>query len=156
MNKKTALFVCTENRFRSPLSEHYFREILIERKLDGQVISDSAGIRAIEGRPVIDLLLNDPELQGDGIFTHHVAKMIDQDKVENSDLVITMEVNQKEALRVEFPQFRRKIKTLSELAEGIEYDISDLNDELEFDRSIITELRELIRKAYPSIIQTLL
>lgn len=155
MSKKTILFVCTENRFRSPLSEHFFREILVEKKVDSTYKSDSAGIRAIEGRPVIDLLLEDPDLKADGIFTHHTAKLVDQAIVETANLIVTMEVNQKEALRVEFPTHRRKIKTLSELAEGVEYDISDLNDELEFDRSIISELRNLVRKAYPEIMRLL-
>lgn len=156
MSKKNVLFVCTENRFRSPLAEHYFRELSIQNGDDGKVGSNSAGIRAIAGRPVIDLLLEDPELRADGIFTNHIAKLINREIVETSDLIITMEINQKEALRVEFPEFRKKIKTISELAEGFAYDISDLNDELEFDRSIITELRDLIRKAYPTILRTIL
>lgn len=155
MNKKIVLFVCTENRFRSPLSEHFFRELLVENNADKKVVSDSAGIRAIKGRPVIDLLLDDDELKTDGIFASHTAKLVDDGIIENADLVVTMEVNQKKALRVEFPTHRRKIKTLSELAEGVEYDISDLNDELEFDRSIIAELRGLVRKAYPAIMRAL-
>lgn len=155
MSKKLVLFVCTENRFRSPLAAHYFGELVAAAGMSEKVTADSAGIRAFTGRPAIDLILNDAMINDDGKLNDHRAKMITGELINAADLVITMELNQKEALRVEFPDARSKIKTLSFLADGFDYDISDLNDELEFDRSIIQELMELTKKSLPKIISSI-
>ena len=153
MSKKLILFVCTENRFRSPLAEYYFLSQLIMDSRMAEISVTSAGTRAVPGRGAIDLLLNDPQLNAGGHFTRHKAKLIDSALVDQASLIITMEVNQKEALRVEYPAYRFKIKTLSQLADGIEYDINDLNNELEFDRTIMAELKMLVRRAYPGILR---
>jgi len=153
MSKKLILFVCTENRFRSPLAEYYFLSQLVMDSRMAEISVTSAGTRAVPGRGAIDLLLNDPQLNASGHFSRHKAKLIDSALVAQASLIITMEVNQKEALRVEYPAYRFKIKTLSQLADGIEYDINDLNNELEFDRTIMAELKTLVRRAYPSILR---
>lgn len=155
MSKKIVLFVCTENRFRSPLAAHYFSSLIINSGMEAKIEVDSAGIRAVSGRPAIDLILEDLSVNFDGKLNEHRAKMISAELIKAADMVITMELNQKEALRVEFPEDRAKIKSLSYLADGFDYDISDLNDELEFDRSIIKELMDLINKAFPQIVSEL-
>jgi|GEM_PF-5383329 len=153
MSKKLILFVCTENRFRSPLAEYYFLSQLVMDSRMAEISVTSAGTRAVPGRGAIDLLLNDPQLNASGHFSRHKARLLDDALVAQAALIITMEVNQKEALRVEYPAYRFKIKTLSQLADGIEYDINDLNNELEFDRSIMAELKTLVRRAYPGILR---
>lgn len=155
MSKQLVVFVCTENRFRSPLAEYYFLNQLASEGRMAQISVTSAGTLAIPGRQAIDLLLQDPQLNASGHFTRHKAKPIDANLATKAALIITMETNQKEALRVEYPAYRFKIKTLSQLADGIEYDINDLNNELEFDRTIMAELKNLISRATPNILREL-
>ena len=63
-----------------------------------------------------------------------------------------MEAGQKEALQVEFPKEREKIFLLSEVADGIPYDIPDpFGPEGATHQEIAKELCELIKRGFENI-----
>ncbi|MDO9545344.1 MAG: hypothetical protein Q7J07_01165 [Pelolinea sp.] len=120
----SVLFVCTANRFRSPIAEIIFRELLIKQKIEKQWEVGSAGTWAQPGFPVIPSIEWMRENLGLDVSGHQ-SKPISKEMVTNYDLVLVMEANQKEALSVEFPEENRKVFILTELTDGPVYDIPD-------------------------------
>ena len=63
-----------------------------------------------------------------------------------------MEAGQKEALQVEFPKEREKIYLLSEVADGVPYDIPDpFGPDSATHQEIANELYELIKRGFENI-----
>ncbi len=72
--------------------------------------------------------------------------------LSQSNLVLVMEAGQKEALQVEFPKESGKVYLLSEVAEGVPYDIPDPSDpDIATHKEIAKELYELIKRGYKNI-----
>jgi protein-tyrosine phosphatase len=117
------LFVCTANICRSPIAMGMLRNMLEERHIEGDWQVDSAGTWGLEGEPaaagsraVMDTIGID--------ISDHSARRVDHDLLQSYDLVLTMELGHKEALRMEFPSFKERIYMLSEMA-GDNSDIKD-------------------------------
>jgi protein-tyrosine phosphatase len=81
----------------------------------------------------------------------HRSRQVNAVLLSQSNLVLVMEAGQKEALQVEFPNEREKIHLLSEVADGIPYDIPDPNDPDTPHQEIAKELHELIRRGFMNI-----
>lgn len=118
------LFVCTANRYRSPIAAACFKAELIKRGQDQNWNVRSAGTWAMDGYPAMPAAILEAEQLGLNIREHQ-SRMISEDMLQESDLVVVMEQGHKEALQVEFKAYREKVVLLSEVAEGSSYDIAD-------------------------------
>lgn len=120
---KKILIVCTANIARSPMAEALLNKKIEERKLSDHYHAESAGTWAVNGIPA-------PEdgqrvMQSFDLDTSsHSSREINEEIMNAADLVLTMESGHKEALQVEYPQYRDKIWLLSEVV-GPPYDIPD-------------------------------
>ena len=120
----TILFVCTANRYRSPIAEVCFKRKIEKHSNDGEWDVLSAGTWTTDGLPPMAEAIEDARQSGLDIRAHRsgeVSKVL----INRSDLTLVMEHSHKEALQQEFPQHREKIFLLTEIARGIAYDIPD-------------------------------
>ncbi len=148
---KTILFVCTANIARSPMAEALFNEKLKALKLVDRYRACSAGTWARNGRPAAQFGQRVMWARGLDI-RHHRSRLITSEMVADVDLILTMEIGQKEALRFEFPEKKDKIFTLAELT-GHAYDIPDpFGQGQQAFETTARELEELINKGMEKII----
>ena len=147
------LVVCTANICRSPVGEAVIRIRLAEKGLTESTgwTVESAGTWANNprrpSRYSCDLMA---ERNLD--ITQRIAQMVDAPMIAKADLVLCMESGHVEALQVEFPEHRDKIKYFSEIA-GSKYSISDPygkpKDEYVM---MVRELDQLLDKGMETII----
>lgn len=119
----SVLFVCTANICRSPIAMGMLRQMLSEKKIQGDWQVDSAGTWGLEGDPAAVGSLAVMNSMGINISDHR-ARRVDSGLLNSYDLILTMERGHKEALCMEFPEFSSRIYMLSEMA-GEKSDIED-------------------------------
>ena len=146
------LFVCSANRYRSPLAAAFFSQCLEKTADAGKYSVSSAGTWAKPGLPPDGRAARDAQEWGLNIKTHR-SRQIDAAILSHSDLVLVMEAGQKEALQIEFPRERDKIFMVSEVAEGLSYDIPDPFDpDGPTHQEITSELFALIKRGFDKIL----
>jgi protein-tyrosine-phosphatase len=144
------LFVCTGNRYRSPIAAEVFRNQLVQDGRDTEWIVNSAGTWTSSGQPP-------PPEAADLAHSHgltidgHKTRMLTVNMLAESDLVIVMEEGHKESIKAEFPFARAKVYLLSQVLEGITYDIPDPATAKGEARNIISDLVAMIRAGYQKI-----
>jgi len=123
-NMPSVLFVCTVNRFRSPIAAACFARRLqgMEDAQDWSV--GSAGTWAEAGLTVIPSAQWMAENLGLDLGAHRSLR-VDRDLLSCYDLILVMENSHREALLAEFPELRERLFLLSEVATGLAYDIPD-------------------------------
>jgi len=147
---RTLLFVCTANRFRSPIAEACFKTELIERKHNRAWKVSSAGTWTQDGLPAMPDAIQNAEQLGLDIQSHR-SRAITAEVLQGTDLILVMERGQKEALQSEFPHKKAIIFLLSEAAENLSYDLPDpVLDPTVGD--IAADICSLIRNNYKRII----
>ncbi len=107
---KSILFVCIGNICRSPLAEYWARDQLKKKGLDAIQVS-SAGIHAMRESPIAkesQLILDQFQIDA----SPHVARQINQEIIDASEVIFTMESWHKDELSIAFPNSRGKIFTL--------------------------------------------
>lgn len=110
------LFVCTANVCRSPMASALFQARLkAEREDWEQWLVDSAGTWATEGQAASANSVKAMASRGLDISKHR-SKEVSEAFLEMFDLVLTMEMSHKEALRAEFPRLAGRIFLLSEMS----------------------------------------
>jgi protein-tyrosine phosphatase len=137
------LFVCTANRFRSPLAAAIFQRSLEERGIAESWQVGSAGTWTIPGKPVIPAASVAARKLGLDLSTHRSAE-VSGSLLSKYDLILVMQAGQKEALLTEFPTSSESIHLLSEVVEERSYDIPDERS-IEGAVQIAYELDGLIR-----------
>jgi protein arginine phosphatase len=144
------LFVCTANRFRSPLAAALFKKNLEERGITGSWQVGSAGTWTIPGKPVLQAASGAALRFGIDLSGHRSSE-VSRGLLREYDLILVMQAGQKEALMTEFPELQPKIHLFSEVVEGRSYDIPDfLSSEQELEE-VAQELNALIRRGLDSI-----
>ena len=118
------LFVCTGNRYRSPIAEACFKKCLQHAGTPGNWAVHSAGTWAKDGLPPVPNAIQDAKELGLEIYAHR-SRQVDATILAQSELILVMESGQKEALQVEFPGMTDKIHLLTEMVETFPYDIPD-------------------------------
>jgi protein-tyrosine-phosphatase len=145
------LFVCTANICRSPMAVGLFSKILKDKNTYGKWIIESAGTWALEGQPAAagsQAVMKDKGLDISG----HIARSVNQEIIQSSDLIITMESGQKESLCMEFSEYADRIYLLSEMTDqkqDIEDPYGGVFSEYELAAS---EIEEFLLKGFDTII----
>ena len=142
----TILFVCTANRFRSPIAAARFQKELAHHNLQEKWQIVSAGTWTTDGLPATSAAIMSAKRRGLNINDHR-SRGITGQLMHAADLIIVMEEGQKEALEIEFPECANKVHLLSEGAIGISYDIPDPALSSAADE-IYAEIDELIHKGF--------
>ncbi len=147
------LFVCTANQFRSPIAAACLKQALKPENSGDDWVVESAGTWAETGlhAPVFALQISRKlGLPGLG---RHITRQVDKKLLEQFDLIIVMESGHKEGIVSEFPSTRGRVYLLSEIVDGITYNIADpIGADVDPDQVAI-ELQTLIKKGADRIIQ---
>ena len=147
----TILFVCTANRFRSPIAAACFQRELDGRKTAGNWHVFSAGTWTTDGMPAMPEAIQQARKLGLDI-SRHVSTGITAHLMSMADLVIVMEHGHKEALQAEFPRSAHKVHLLSAAALGLDYDIPDpVTAAFDIGVDVPHEIDEMIHKGFDRI-----
>lgn len=147
----SVLFVCTGNRFRSPLAAATFRQALENSDATEKWVVGSAGTWTDPGLPPAQeavLAARQLGVSLDG----HISCLVNEALLSEYDLILVMEIGHKEALESEFPAVQNRVFLLSEVVDGMQYDIPDpaLSEESS-PNEIANEVCNLVRKGFQSI-----
>ena len=115
------LFVCTSNKFRSPLAAAYFLKKIKEnssfiKNPEENWHVSSAGTWTEEGQPVAPYLLERAYEMGLDLSAHRTRE-VTAEMLSAADLIFVMEKNHREMLIIEFPESAKKIFLLGELSD---------------------------------------
>jgi protein-tyrosine phosphatase len=121
----TVLFICKANKFRSAISAEVFRMLTEKLRVNSEWQSLSAGTWTENGEPAPKITLEMAGKYGIRKMDEHRTRQVDKVLLENANIILVMEANQKEALTSEFPQISQKTFLLSEMMDGRKYDIPD-------------------------------
>ena len=146
----SVLFVCTANRFRSPLAAAFLGKVLEENDVAASWVVGSAGTWAEPGQPVIPAVFAVAQKFGLDL-TRHRATRVSGPLLSEYDIILVMQSGQKEALQSEFPSLYDRIYLLSNVVERRSYDIPDSSDSAQQVAEVGTELYELIRRGWRNI-----
>ena len=106
---QSVLFVCQGNICRSPLAEAYFRSLI--EKQGRPITVRSAGLETTPGKPAhsnaIAVAL-EHRLSLDG----HATNQVDMELLDQSDLIIVMEIAQKDRIRRVNPRSKGRVLLL--------------------------------------------
>jgi protein-tyrosine-phosphatase len=154
------LFVCTANRFRSPLAAAMFSRALGAEK-DGELLhyirragewkAGSAGTWATPGRPALPEVLMAAQTLGLDL-TAHRAERVEGSLLSGYDLILVMQASQKEALLSEFPYLEEYVYLFSYVLERGAYDIPDTFGSEGEVLEVAAEMDELIRRGLRYIV----
>lgn len=148
----SVLFVCTANRFRSPIAAIYFAKEVVRRGDDKNISVSSAGTWTVAGQPVTPEANTQAKLFKINLSLHK-SRPLTETILKNSDLILVMENNHKEAILQEFLHCAERIYLLSEVANGIPQDIPDPYASEETPAAITQEIINMINQGYDQIIQ---
>jgi protein-tyrosine phosphatase len=121
----SVLFVCTANQFRSPIAAACLLKQIEGETLDQKWRVESAGTWAENGLSAPGIALQVAASLGLDGLESHLTRQVEGDLLDQFDLVIVMEMGHKEAIRIEFPSASQRLYLLSEIVDGIPYDIPD-------------------------------
>ncbi len=147
----SVLFVCTANRFRSPIAAALFARKLQQERVAPDWSVGSAGTWAEPGLPVIPSPKWVSEHLKLNLDTHKAVRIVGG-LLSWYDLILVMERSHQESLMVEFPEMKDKIFLLTQVATGVAYDVPDpgvVKDDTFLD--IATELSDLVDGGFQAI-----
>jgi len=121
----SVLFVCRANQFRSPVAAACFLRALKQQGVGSGWVVESAGTWTKTGLPMPSIVLQVTRRLGLSGLARHLTRQLTAEILNQFDLVIVMEIGQKEAIVSEFPARRRSVYLLSETVDGIAYDVVD-------------------------------
>lgn len=147
----SVLFVCTGNQFRSPIAAAAFLKRLNDKGNAAGWRVSSAGIWTAAGQPPLPEAIRAATLCG-LLLEGHTTRLVEASILSASDLILVMESGQKEAILIEFPNLLGRVFLLSEVVEGVTYDISNpLASDENSSEEIAREVRNLVWNGYHKI-----
>ena len=148
----SVLFVCTANLFRSPVCAAMFTDLLIKEGIAEEWTVASAGTMATEDLP-ISRLAQEMMTERNIDLSAHRSRCVTLEILTGSDLVLTMEEGQWEALRWEFRPLAKRIFMLSQMI-GASYDVRDPDQaSLSSARATVREIDSLLTRGFGRIQQ---
>jgi protein-tyrosine phosphatase len=113
---------------------------------------ESAGSWSIEGVPAAENTI--VVLTRRGIDLHkHRSRGVSRELLAQFDLILVMETGHKEAISIEFPEFKSKVFLLSEMV-GEQYNIQDpVGGSLEDFEATAQEFEQIFERGYARIVQ---
>ena len=150
----SVIFVCTANRFRSPLAAAILEKALKEGKsaagrtgglpsLEPWHVA-SAGTWATPGELVLPMVSEAAQKLGIDL-SDHSSQRVSGVLLSEYDLILVMEAGHQEALKSEFPSLNDRIYLLSHVVERGSYDIPDSSGSEQEVADVVSELNTLIR-----------
>ena len=146
------LFVCTANRFRSPIAAISFAREVVKRNDDHHLNISSAGTWTVNDLPATNEAQKEAEMYGLNLSLHK-SRVITEKILSQADLILVMEHNHKEAITQEFPFTANKVFLLAEAANGLPYDIPDPYGTDEPPDVVAQEIIEMINRGYGKILE---
>lgn len=146
------LFICTENRFRSPLAAALLSEAIQKEKVEGSWRVESAGTWTKAGQPVAKAALEAAKRLGLKGLEAHVSREVDQELLNQFDLILVMEIGHQVAMEIEFPTIFGRLMLLSEIVDGMPYNIPDPSHQNDNPEEIVLELQRLIQRGRKKIL----
>jgi len=146
----SVLFVCTANRFRSPLAAAFFQQKLGSSVRASPWSVDSAGTWTSTGLQVLPEALSIARKQGLDLSGHR-SKLVSEALLSTQDLILVMESGHREALQNEFPLISDRVYLLSQVTEGRFYDIPDPLDLVEAMMEVGKNIHELVQTGFGNI-----
>ena len=144
------LFVCTANRFRSPLAAAILKQILHHMGMSDSWEIASAGTWAETGQPALSHIAEAAQRLGIDLSPHR-SRRVSEALLSGYDLILVMQASQREALLSEFPSLEERVYLLSHVVERRCYDIPDVPGSAHGVLEVIAELQSLIRRGTESI-----
>jgi protein-tyrosine phosphatase len=142
----SVLFVCRANQFRSPLASAFLlRQIGSDHRSKDWSVG-SAGTWTKPGLPAASVAIRIADRLDLPGLNDHRTRQVNLELLEDYDLILTMERGQLEALASEFPALLGRLMLLSEVADGLPYDIPDPVDLITDPEEVASELKMLIEK----------
>lgn len=146
------LFVCTANRFRSPIAALYFAREVVRRGDDKYISVSSAGTWSTTGMPAMPKAVKLAK-EFDLNLSYHRSRVVSEDILSISDLILVMESGHKEAITHEFPDTQGRVFLLTEAVGKIPADIPDPYGEKQAPpKDVFDEIIEMIDEGYEQII----
>jgi protein-tyrosine phosphatase len=151
----SVLFLCSANRFRSPLAAGIFQKALAEeerqrtsawgigRADDWQVTS--AGLQAAPRQPVLPDVLDAAAQLGIDLSDHWSERASDLD-LRDFDLIIVMQASQLAQLHGQYPQLQERIYLFSQVVDNEYYDIPDDYNSPQGVMGVCVVMNDLIRR----------
>lgn len=146
------LFICTANRFRSPLAALYFAREVVRHNDDQNFQVSSAGVWTLDGLPATEDVIAFAE-QYSLNAQYHKSRVVSEEILSSADLILVMESGQKEAIIQEFPGIKNRIFLLTEAVGYPPYDIPDPYQSKEPYEHIGGEIVQLLDHGYEKITQ---
>lgn len=153
----SVLFVCTANRFRSPLAAAIMKKVLDENINDVDNAwfihseeawhIDSAGTWAKTGEPALPVVSEAAQRWGIELSGHR-SKRLNRELLVEQDLILVMQASHKESLQFEFPDLKDRVYLLSFVLERGSYDIVDSMDTENEVTDIVQEMYTLIQRGF--------
>ena len=103
---QSVLFVCHGNICRSPLAEAYFRSLV--EKDSRRITVRSAGLETTPGKPA-DTRAKAVALEHRLSLDQHATTQVHKELLDQSDLIIVMEVGQKDRIQRLYPRSKGKV-----------------------------------------------
>jgi protein-tyrosine phosphatase len=146
----SVLFICTGNQYRSPIAAAFFSRLLDEQGLTGEWLVGSAGTWTIsqEFLPLDaarDAILMGVDIQG------HLTQEVNESMLKDYDLILAMEKGQKEAMCLEFPFAQERVYLLSEMVDGMPFDVPDPLQSPGEHYQVLHEMCDVIRRGFSRI-----
>lgn len=156
----SVLFVCSANRFRSPLAAGIFQKALLEEEKQKSspwnigAASDwtvsSAGLQAALLQPALPDVLKAADQLGFDL-SNHWSQPIQGLDLSAYDLIIVMEQGQRAELLRLHPELQEQVYLFSQVVDNETYDIPDAYHSPQGVMGVCAVMNDLIRRRLPYI-----